>query len=130
MARLRSAQGEVVVRLNPLEQFFALRRSVRVPLSLVRSVSALDDPLSSALIREVKMGFTARTAPGQKLICCGPRATWRGGQALLVVYGNGRSVVVELDESSPKWRLLVVSVSNPDAVVDQLTAAFGAPTPN
>lgn len=123
VARMRVSQGELVVKLNPVEQFFALRRSVHVPLSWVRDVSVLDRPLDSALVREVKMGFAARTAPARGLICCGPRATWREGQALLVVYGNSRSVVVELGESSPKWRLLLVSVSDPETVTDQITGA-------
>src|SRR5262249_53508973 len=106
VAHVLASQGEIIVKLNPVEQFFAWRRSVHVPVSLVRAVSATDHPLNSPLVREVKMGFAARTAPGRGLICCGPRATWRGGQALLVVYGNSRSIVIELAESSPKWRLL------------------------
>jgi hypothetical protein len=122
VAKVRTSQDEIVVKLNPVEQFFAVRRSVHVPLSLVRAVSVTDHPLDSALVREVKMGFAARTAPGRGLICCGPRATWRGGQALLVVYGNSRSVVIQLAESSPKWRLLLVSVSDPDAVAETITS--------
>lgn len=117
-----TTQDEIVVKLNPVEQFLAMRRSVHIPMSLVHAVSVTDHPLDSGWVREVKMGFAARTAPGRGLICCGPRATWRGGQALLVVYGNRRSVVIELVESSPKWRLLLVSASDSDAVADTITS--------
>ncbi len=69
------------------------------------------------------MGFAARAAPGQRLICCGPRATWRGGKALMVVYRNRQALDVELEPGESGYRLLVVSVDRPDEIAQQITDA-------
>lgn len=75
----------------------SLRHNVSIPIKVVLGASIVDRPWDRLLPERLRMGFGARTAPGRTLATVGPRATSGSGQALLVVYGNRPSVVLELD---------------------------------
>lgn len=122
MAQLRIQGDELVVRLNPVEKFLAMRRNVHVPLHRILEVSVLDDPVHANLFREVHLGYAARGAPLIEVLCCGPRASWGGGRSLVIVYLNRRSVVIEVEPAGAKhWRLLIVSVRDADAEYERIS---------
>ena len=123
MAKVEIGNESLRVRLSWLEKFLAMRRNVRVPLGAVATASSLDHPLRTHYLAEVRMGFTARSAPNQGILCVGPRATWRDGKALLVVYMNRRSVVIELEPNPSGYALLIVSTRDADDIARRLAAA-------
>lgn len=124
VARIAIADSSLVVRLNPLEAAMAVRRTVTVPLAAVRRVSVEDRPLtSSSVMHEVEMSFAAGGAPGMTFATVGPRARFRDGRALIVVWRNSRSVIVELIPNETPWRLLVISLKNADLVAERLRVA-------
>lgn len=124
MARIEVERRSLVVRLNVLEAAMALRARVAVPLDAVESVAVEDHPLKRAsIMNDVTMGFAAGGAPGMTLATIGPRAKYRGGRALLIVWRNGRSVVIRLAPNDTAWRLLVVSMRDADEVAARVRAA-------
>ena len=122
MARVRIGEDGLEVRLNFLEKLLAVRRNVVVPLSSVSRVSVVDRPWIEVIPDRVSMGFAARTAPGGRFATIGPRATSGVGRALIVVYRNGKSIVVDLDPTETGWSLLVVSVRLADEIAQELRA--------
>ncbi len=115
MARLVIADGDFLLKLNPLEQVAALRRSVRVPLGAVKSVRVDRNPWRGVLTG-VDLGFAASGAPGKRLITAGPRArTADGADVIAFVYMNRPSVVVDLDDRGRRM-LLIASMSQPERV--------------
>jgi hypothetical protein len=125
VARLRIADGNLVVRLNPIEVVMALRTNVTVPLSAVRSVAVENHPLTSGSVLNVRLGFAASGAPLSLIATVGPRANYRDGRAFVVVWRNARSVVVELATNQTPWRLLVVSTKAANEVAQRLQTATG-----
>jgi hypothetical protein len=102
----------------------AFRRGVRVPLDAIESVHVQDRPLTrSPIMNEVSMGFAAGGAPGMTLATVGPRAGYRDGRALLIVWRNGRSVILRLAPNDTAWRLLIVSRRDADGVAESIRAA-------
>lgn len=126
MANVSIQHNQLVVKLNVVETAMALRRNVRVPLASIESVSVLSHPVSSlpGPMADVTMGFAASTAPLAHLATVGPRAKYRDGQALVIVWGNRPSVAVELNPTAGRWRLLVVSVPEPQAVAQAVGSAL------
>lgn len=123
VARLRVAGDELVVDLNLIEKLAALRGDVRVPLASVRHVWTTDRPWDSLIPKRVKMGFASSGAPGRTFVTVGPRATTENGKAMVVVYRNSRSVVVEVEPGATPWALLVVSSSDADVSAETLRRA-------
>lgn len=115
--------GDLTVRLHPLEMALALRLRVRIPLTAIRSVTVHDNPMASPAVEELKRGLAAGGARGVSLAVIGPRAKYRDGRALVIVWRNSRSVVVELGANSTPWRLLVLSQKHVDEVVARIVAA-------
>jgi hypothetical protein len=102
----------------------ACRRGVRVPLDAIESVHVQDRPLTrSPIMNDVRMGFAAGGAPGMTLATVGPRAVYRDGRALLIVWRNGRSVILDLAPNDTGWRLLIVSRRDADEVPETIRAA-------
>lgn len=126
MARLLIRHHQLVVKLNFLEKVMALRGNVRVPLAKVETVSVLPHPVTSirAPMIDVSMGFAASSAPLARVATIGPRARYLDGHALVIVWGNRPSVVVEMNPGAGRWRLLVVSVPEPDAVAQRVRSAL------
>ena len=127
MAKLFTKGDRLVVRLNPFEKVAAFRRNVSVTLEAVAAISVVDRPWDDLIPERVKMGFAARTAPLRTSGTIGPLASSGAGKALLVVYRNRRSVVVEIDTTTSRYSLLVVSVREPDATATMIKRAI-APT--
>ena len=125
MARIEVRGEALLVRLNPIEKVAALRRNITVLLRSVREVEVVDQPLQGLVPERVTMGIGASTAPARGVATVGPRAkTSDGGQALVVVYFDHRSIAVTLDQSGP-WRLLVVSSRRADEVAAEVRRAAG-----
>jgi hypothetical protein len=102
----------------------AFRRGVRVPLDAIESVQVQNRPLTrSPVMNGVRMGFAAGGAPGMTLATVGPRAVYRDGRALLIVWGNGRSVILRLAPNDTGWRLVIVSQRDADEVAETIRAA-------
>lgn len=99
-----------------------MRGSVTVPLSSVASVRVVDRPLSKQPVQSVRMGSAAAGAPLSKLAMIGPRATFRDGKALVVIWGNRRALVLELGDGAGEWRLIAVSGRDVDRAASQLSA--------
>jgi hypothetical protein len=111
-----------VVRLNLVERLAAFRWRVAVPLSSISSVSVERKPLSSTwFLRDVKVGFAARTAPGQRVITLLAANYDPGGKIFLAVYRNRPAVIVDL--GSGQWRRLVVAQRHPDDVAAAIRQA-------
>jgi hypothetical protein len=122
MARLRIEGSDLVVRLNPLERLGALRWRVSVPLDSISSVGVERKPLSSEwFMRDVKLGFAARTAPGQLAVALSAAKYARGGEIFVAVYLNRPSVIV--DTHGGRWRRLVVSERDPADTVKAIDRA-------
>ena len=119
VAQLRIDGEDLLVRLNWLEKCLALRRNVHVPIFKIRSATVLNEPLKSQLYRDI----FGRTAPRARLGCVAPWATWQGGQALVIIYGNKPSVVVELGPNDAKWRLIVLSTKHAGDVATRVNDA-------
>ncbi|MGB6057166.1 MAG: hypothetical protein WBF71_02805 [Microthrixaceae bacterium] len=126
MTHLLVQHGELIVRLNLVEQLMALRRGVRVSLDSIKKVSVLSKPISSfpGPMIDVHMGLAASSAPLAHLATIGPRATYRDGAALVVVWKDRPSVAIELHPTAGRWRLIVASVREPQAVAGQIVAAL------
>lgn len=115
MARFFVSDGELLLKLNPVEQLAALRRSVRAPFAAVKSVRVDQRPWSGVLL-EARMGFAAAGAPGNRLITAGPRAkTADGADLVAFVYLNRPSVVVDVDDGGRRM-LIVASARHPERV--------------
>lgn len=126
VAQIHVNGGLLVVRLNLLETAMAARRSVRVPLDAVESVTVEDRPLTRAsIMNDVTMGFAAASAPAMTLATVGPRAKHNDGRALLIVWRNGRSVVIRLAPNDTAWRRLVISRRDAEVVAARVRAASG-----
>jgi hypothetical protein len=123
MARLQLHGDLLVVRLNPIEKLAALSRNPRIPVAEVRDAYVVDQPLTSFVPNRVTMGFAARTAPASRIATVGPRAATALGKAMLVIYLNRRSVVVETQPGPHKWALIVVSASDADKVAASIRQA-------
>jgi hypothetical protein len=125
VAQLQVKGGNLVVRLSALERIASLRRNVSIPITAVLGASIVDRPWDRFIPDRVRMGFTTRTAPGRTLATIGPRATSGTGQALVVVYANRRSVVLELDVAQSRWSMVVLSARHPEAALKLVQAAVG-----
>jgi hypothetical protein len=111
--------AEVVVRLGGLDQVFAMRSEVRVPVGSVTSVSVGPAPRA----RGLRAPGTAWPFHPGRIIA----GTWRGrnGKEFHDVRGGERSLVVDLAEGS-SWRRLVVEVAHPEAAEAAIRAAIQA----
>jgi hypothetical protein len=117
MASVTIEDGELVVRLSPLEKLGAFHGDVRVPLSAVQSITVEADPWG--VLRGVRAPGTG--VPG--LVAYGVRR-FPGGKDFAAVRGRRPAVRVDLGAGAPFARLLV-SVADADAEVARLPAVGG-----
>ncbi|MDN5794831.1 MAG: hypothetical protein L0H79_03655 [Intrasporangium sp.] len=105
MAALTIEDGEIVVRLGPLERVGALHGDVRVPISAVRSASVCRQPW---------MELRGMRAPGTGLPGVIMLGTTRGsfGKDFCAVYGRRPAVLVELD--GQQFERLLIRTDDPD----------------
>lgn len=112
MARLVVEGGRVVIRLSTAEKLAGLANDPSAPLSAVRS---------ARVVRPAREAIRGIRAPGLGMPGMAWVGHWRGqGHDFVAVYGDHAGVVVEL-EGQPYARF-VVSVDDPDAVVDELSS--------
>ncbi|MFZ0995512.1 MAG: hypothetical protein WAO09_05990 [Candidatus Dormiibacterota bacterium] len=107
-----------MVELSRLEKAEAVHGDVRVPLSSVRDVEVVDQPLD--LIHGVKLpgtGIPGRTAVG----------TWISpdGRTFAVEHHASRGVVLRLEGQT--YQQLIVGCDQPEDVAASLRAAIGRP---
>ena len=107
MARLRGDGEWLTVHLSWLEKLGALRSDVRVPLSSVASVTAVDDPRGQ--LQGVRAPGTG--APGIAL----GTWRWRGHRDFVAVYGTRRGVVIRL--FGVPFSRIILSVEDPEGVI-------------
>lgn len=103
MAEVVVDDGDVVVRLSPLEKLGAFRGDVRVPVSSIEGIRVVDDPWGA--LRGIRAPGTG--LPG--VIALGTRRG-RFGKDFAAVYGKRPGVVIEL-RGGPFSRLVVSSDS-------------------
>ena len=114
MAEIRLEEQDVVLRLSPLEKMGALSHDVRVPRSAVREVRAVSQPF---------VELRGLRAPGTEWPRRMALGTWRGRGRKndFVAIRKGReAVVIELDERSPRYGRLLVSVDDADETRERL----------
>jgi hypothetical protein len=113
METFRVDGGDLVLRLTLREKVAALRGDVRVPVSAVRSVEVVDEPLRA--VRGIR-------APGVGIPAGAKVGTWRrrGGPTFAVVWGGGPGVRVRLD--GQRYAELVVTVPDPRTTAAELRA--------
>ena len=118
MAELRIDGDELVLHLRPMEKAEGMHSDIRVPLTAVRAVRAVDDPWPE--LRGIR-------APGTGLPNVIAVGTRRGnfGKDFAAVHGKGPGVVVEF--AGQKFRRWVLTVDDPAAVVASVAAAAGLP---
>jgi hypothetical protein len=106
--------GELVLRLSPLQRLGALHGDIRVPLAAVERVEVSADPWRA---------LHGLRAPGTGLPGVIALGTWRrrGGKDFVALRGRGPGVVVHLRDG-PFGRLLV-SARDAEAVACELRAA-------
>jgi hypothetical protein len=105
MATLALSDGDLVVRLSPLEKLGAFRfDEVRAPVSSISDARPVDDPWSE--LRGIRSPGTG--LPG--VIALGTR---RGsfGKDFAAVYGKRPGVVIELDGAD--WGRIVLTTDDP-----------------
>ena len=117
MADLRTEGAELVLHLRPMEKAEGFHGDIRVPLSAVTSVRAVDDAW-----HELR-GLRAPGTGLPEVIAVGTR---RGsfGKDFAAVHGTGPAVVVELEGAD--YGRLVVSVDDAAAVASAIRAAADA----
>jgi hypothetical protein len=112
VARLVVEAGRVVVRLSTSEKLAGLANDPSAPLSAVRS---------ARVVRPAREAIRGFRAPGLGMPGLAWVGHWRGqGHDFVAVYGNHAGVVVELD--GMPYARFVVSVDDPEGIVDQLTS--------
>jgi hypothetical protein len=118
VAELSTDASELIVTMTLPEELEALHSDVRVPLSAVTAVRAVDDAWPE--LRGIRAPGTG--IPG--VIAVGTR---RGsfGKDFAVVHGKGPAVVVELDGA--EYSRLVVTTENAAAVAQTIIRAAGKP---
>jgi hypothetical protein len=107
--------GDVVVRLTRLEKVGAFHGDVRVPRAAIESARVATQPLKE--LRGLRAPGTAWPKP---LVALG---TWRRRRArpdFLALHGRGDVVVIELNDQSPKFGRLLVTVADGDNVIAEL----------
>lgn len=122
MVRVQVNDDTVDVTLNPLEAAMALRRRVSIPLADVLSSSVVSRPWNRIIPTRVSMGFAGAGAPGARLVTVGPRARSGAGKALVVVYLNRPSLVIDIDPARTGWSLIIISSKEPERIRDALIA--------
>ena len=120
MARVLVSDGTVEVKLNVVEKILALRRRVSILVADVSSASVVDRPWDQVIPSRVSMGFAGATAPGRPIATVGPRSRSGSGKALVVVYLNRPSIVIEADPARTGWSLVIASVKQPEKIRDAL----------
>jgi hypothetical protein len=111
VATLTVQDESLVVTMSALEKAEAIHGEIRVPLSSVRDVRAVDDPWPE--LRGIR-------APGTGLPHVIAVGTRRGefGKDFAVVHGNGPAVVVDLVDA--EYARLVVSSDDAASVAARL----------
>ncbi len=112
--------SDLVVKMSELEKFEAIHADVRVPLSTVRAVRAVDDAWPE--LRGIRAPGTG--IPG--VIAVGTR---RGsfGKDFTVVHGREQAVVVDLDGAT--YSRIVVTTTDADRVAAEIQRRL-MPAPN
>jgi len=116
VADLRTEDGELVLRLHVAEKAEGFHGDIRVPLSAVTAVRAVDDPWPE--LRGIR-------APGTGLPDVIAVGTRRGafGKDFAAVHGKGPAVVVEL--AGAEFGRLVVTEDDAPGVASAIRAAVG-----
>ena len=113
MALMETDGADLVIRLSAMEQVFALRRSWRVPRSLIQSARMVDDLWPEA--RGLRLGT------GLPYVILLGTTHYRGGRDFVAIYGRNPGVVLEFKKGAPYSRALL---SHPDILlVEGLAAA-------
>ena len=120
MARILVSDKNLKVKLNVAEKLLALRRDAVIPLADVRSARVVDQPWDQFIPTHVSIGFAGAGAPGRTIATVGPRARSGAGKALVVVYRNQPSVVIDIDPTRTGWSLVIASVKDPERIRDAL----------
>ncbi len=112
MAQIRVRDGEVEVRLSPMEQAGATRGPVRVPLSAVTGARVVDD--AWAEVRGTKSPESTGV-PGHVMlgICSGDF-----GKDFCAVYQDRPTVIVDLQGA--QFARLLVTQDDPQAALREL----------
>jgi hypothetical protein len=116
VASLEVQSGELIVRLSGVERAAAMRRDVRVPLSLVTGICAEPDPWGA--LRGIRAPGTG--IPG--VAAYGVRRVTGGAPDFAAVHGRGPAVRVDLAPGAPFGRL-VVTVEDAQQTVDTVRAS-------
>ncbi len=115
MATLQLSPGLLTLRLTRGEKIAGLLRDLEVPLSAVRAVEVVDEPLR---------GMTGLRAPGLALPGLRKIGTWRsrGGRTLVCVRKDQPAVRVRLEGA--RFDVLLVGTDDAAAVAVAITAAL------
>ncbi|MDX6705248.1 MAG: hypothetical protein QOI48_1094 [Solirubrobacteraceae bacterium] len=115
MATLTPDDDSLLLRLSTLEKLGALHGDVRVALSAVQAIDAVQNPFRE--LRGIRAPGTG--LPGQIAL-----GTWRyrGGKDFVAIYRGKPGLIVRL-RGAPFQRLLV-SADEPDAVAACLRSAL------
>ena len=114
MASLMREDGDLVLRLSPIEKLGGLHGDIRVPLAAVQDVDVRRQPFGELRgIRAPGTGLPRRIALG----------TWRyrGGKDFAALYRGKPGVIVRL-RGAP-YRRLLVCADDADAVAAGIRAA-------
>lgn len=110
MAQISKDNAELVVTLSPLEKFLAMRGRVTVPLSAIRQVEVLTDPIEQVHgLRLSRMKLIGGYIPGR--IAVGSFLNGRERPAYFVVRRSvPRGVRITLDGA--KYSQLIIGVED------------------
>jgi hypothetical protein len=116
VAELQIDGDELVLHLRPMEKAEGMHSDIRVPLTAVRAVRAVDDPWPE--LRGIR-------APGTGLPNVIAVGTRRGnfGKDFAAVHGKGPAVVVELEGAD--YGRFVVTLDDAAARASAIAAAAG-----
>ncbi len=109
------AAGEVVVRLSGLTAVGAVKRTLRIPLSQIRSVSTERYERTGLRLGGASIPFTDIREG---------RFRSRGARSFLSFEDRDRVITLGLDRSAPGvgYDLVVLGVDDPEAVVTEIEA--------
>ena len=114
MAQIRIHQGSLVIELSDLEKVEALHGDLRIPLTSVRQVDVLDEPLKE--LRGLRVPGTA--IPGRTAV-----GTWRSRDGKTFVVEHNRSRAIRLRLSGSDYDQVIVGTDDPEGLAATITRA-------
>jgi hypothetical protein len=125
MATIEIKDKALHVNIEGLDKILALRSSITVPLSHIRSVAARPD-ISKLMYMSVTAKFRGVNTPGHLL--AGTLVMADGsGDVFCDVRDGENAIAIELHHEQYKRLILEVSGHTPEAARDLILAASGAP---